>query len=85
MFNQHCKVGTDWAAILSIAKRGWGLGKVAASVDSFFGVEISQSTYATRIGDWTKGRHTTHPSERWQIIRSFPFDVPSRIFYLGKT
>jgi hypothetical protein len=55
MFNQRCKVGTDWAAILSIAKRGWGLGKLAASVDSYFGVEISQSTYATRIEAWTKG------------------------------
>eukprot|EP00978_Attheya_sp_CCMP212_P015460 scaffold39906_cov57-Attheya_sp.AAC.4 len=53
MFNERCKVGTDWAAILSIAKCGWGLGKLAASVDSYFGVEISQSTYATRIGDWT--------------------------------
>jgi hypothetical protein len=54
MFNQRCKVGTDWAAILSIAKRGWGMGKLAASVDSYFGVEVSDSTYATRIGKWTK-------------------------------
>eukprot|EP00978_Attheya_sp_CCMP212_P004431 scaffold9688_cov60-Attheya_sp.AAC.2 len=53
LFNQ-CKVGTDWAAILSIAKRVWGMGKLAASVDSYFGVEVSDSTYATRIGKWTK-------------------------------
>eukprot|EP00978_Attheya_sp_CCMP212_P037870 scaffold182334_cov61-Attheya_sp.AAC.1 len=32
----RCKVGTDWAAsILSIAKRAWGMGKLAASVDSY--------------------------------------------------
>jgi hypothetical protein len=59
MFNQRCKVGTDWAAILSIAKRGWGLGKLAASVDSYFGVEISQSTYATRIEKWTRNMRET--------------------------
>eukprot|EP00978_Attheya_sp_CCMP212_P011984 scaffold29690_cov59-Attheya_sp.AAC.11 len=53
LFNR-CKVGTDWTAILSIAKRGWGMGKLAASVDSYFGVEVSDSTYATRIGKWTK-------------------------------
>jgi hypothetical protein len=55
MFKERCKVGTGWAAILSIAKHGWGLGKLAASVDSYFGVEISQSTYGTQIDSWNKG------------------------------
>eukprot|EP00978_Attheya_sp_CCMP212_P043175 scaffold277447_cov33-Attheya_sp.AAC.1 len=53
MFNQRCKICTDWAAILSIAKRGWGQGKLASSVDSYFGVGISQTTYSRRIGTWT--------------------------------
>jgi hypothetical protein len=54
MFNQRCKICTDWAAIMSIAKKGWGQGKLAASVDSYFGVEISQTTYSRRISKWTE-------------------------------
>jgi hypothetical protein len=54
MFNQRCKICTNWAAIMSIAKKGWGQGKLATSVDSYFGVEISQLTYSRRISKWTE-------------------------------